>query len=98
MRDDPLYDIASEMVRLKGNSGEKLRDGMIEEVLDMMHQFTDAELLGRMNPEEIKRFTEFLATEPTDQAVIDFIDSLKINMVEVQTAALTKFRIAYLGV
>lgn len=94
---DPLRQIAADIVDTKGGIDEDLRTKMINELVVTMERFINTELLAHLSDEQAQEFSQFLDTNPTEEATLQFFKERGINVEVAVTVALQQFKDAYVG-
>lgn len=96
--DSDWHRLALQMVEAKGHANDEFKEEVVQEVLGMLEDAVNIELLSRMSKSQMDEFNELLADEnTTNEQIVGFVYDCGIDINNVNTVALTKFRVAYLG-
>ena len=98
MQDDPFYATALAIAKSRSYGSDEYLDDITEEILAQIHEYINVELLSRLNDEQFIEFEKILEnTPPKEEQIVEFTNKHNIDINDVTTTALTKFRLAYIG-
>jgi len=99
MQNDQLLVLANQLVDIKVPFVDaEYKKQLALEVRDKIEETVQLELLSAMTPEQAAAFGEMLERDDlTDQEIIEYVEKCEININVINSTALTKFRVAYLG-
>jgi hypothetical protein len=96
--DSDWHRLALQMVEAKGHANDEIKEEVVQEVLTMLEDAVNLELLSRMSKDQMDEFNVLLADDgTTNEQIVGFVYDCGIDIKNVNTVALTKFRVAYLG-
>lgn len=94
---DPLRQIAVNIVNAREGISDVVREKMIDELVVTMERFINTELLARLDDAQAQEFLNFLDTNPNDEQTVQFFKDRNVNVDEAVTVALQNFKDAYVG-
>ena len=94
---DPLRQIAENIVNARQGISDVVREKMIAELIVSMERFINTELLARLDDNQAQEFLSFLDTNPNDEQTLQFFKDRNVNVEEAVTVALQNFKDAYVG-
>ncbi len=99
MDDDQLMVLAEKFVEIKVPFADSsYKKELAGELRSKMEEIINLELLSNMTPEQTEDYQVLLESDnTTDDAIISYIKKCDIDIDNLTAAALTKFRVAYLG-
>jgi len=99
MQNDQLLEIATQLVNIKVPFvDETFKKDLAVEVRGKIEEMINLELFSSMTNDQADGFKALLEQgDATDQSIVDYVKGCDIDINVITSAALTKFRVAYLG-
>ena len=93
--DDPIRKIAEEVVNTHNINDSEIREDMIKEISIAITKNINAELIARMDNQQVDEFLKLLDTNPDDKQIVEYVQKCGIDVNDAVSTALRLFRESY---
>lgn len=86
-----------DILKSQQNLDPELKEAMVQDLTDSAHAYINKYLVASLNEQQVIKFNEFIKTNPSDEATLQYFVDRGVDVNEVVLTALAKLKQAYLG-